>query len=248
MTHQKQRILVPYESVARLHDTPTSSPQTQMNSLDTEMNYILQQTYADDSEKWKRYNETLQRYLHFANEARKPIPIEIKSVEDDSSQPVSMRQQLASVIPKTYKDQALKIHDYLTSTGSPVTWDRTGAVSIQGTVLRQSNIIDLISDLTRSRKNFEPEGVTDFVQALANMNIPMDLIGNEKRRTALVRARQTGGGIKRPPLRTPTTPLLTHQHVKSKDLFPHNTQKPKKNIHKIVSRNVAAHSTRWKPW
>ena len=112
-------ILVPHESVARLNDPTPSTSHTQMSALDTEMNYILRKQYADASEKWKKYNEALQRYLHFSKESHKPVSIEIASILDEKKDTVAdsnlnsvIRQRLSSVLPKTYKDQAVKIHDY----------------------------------------------------------------------------------------------------------------------------------------
>ena len=102
MNHVKKLILVPQETVARMHETPTFTPQTQMNSLDTEMSHILSKKYADDSQKWKMYNETLQRYLHFAGETRKPLTIELDSKVDDSTRIEAVREQLAAAVPKTY--------------------------------------------------------------------------------------------------------------------------------------------------
>jgi hypothetical protein len=202
MKHAMKMVLVPHESVARLQEKPTApTPQTQMNSLDTEMDLIMRKKYADDSEKWKQYNETLQRYLHFAGENRKPISIELGGLEDtvkkDDNHKDILRDQLVAVMPKTYKDLGLKIYDYLSTDTSPVKWNSAGTVSINGAPLPSSNIIDLISDLTRSRKNFEPHGVDKFVQALARMNIPIDLVQNERRRTTISRfkQRQTGRGI-----------------------------------------------------
>ena len=191
MNHAKKMILVPHDTVTRIRDTVTPTPQTQMSSLDTEMRTIMREKYADDSEKWKKYNEVLQRYLFFANESRKPIKLEIVSAEKPNS---AMRQQLITVMPKTYKDQAVKMFDYLSSEGSPITWDSTGAVSIHGNLIPQSNILDFISDLTRSRRSFEPLGVAKFVNALAQMNFPLDIIGNERRRRAILQARQSGSG------------------------------------------------------
>jgi hypothetical protein len=92
----------------------------------------------------------------------------------------TLRDQLVAVMPKTYKDLGLKIYNYLSSDTSPVKWDSAGTVSINSTRLPSSNVIDLISDLARSRKNFEPHGVEKFVQALARMNIPIDLVTNER--------------------------------------------------------------------
>ena len=107
-------VLVPHDSVARLQEKSSApTPQSQMNSLDSEMDLIMRKKYADDSEKWKKYNETLQRYLHFAGENRKPLRIELGGLEDtvkkDDNHKDILRDQLVAVMPKTYKDLGLKI-------------------------------------------------------------------------------------------------------------------------------------------
>jgi hypothetical protein len=203
MKHAMKMVLVPHESVARLQEKPTvPTPQSQMNSLDSEMAVVMRKKYTDDSEKWKRYNDVLQRYLHFAGENRKPIRIELGSLEAKQETTVkkddTLRDQLLAMMPKTYKDLGLKIYDYLSSDTSPVKWDSAGTVSINGTPLPSSNIIDLISDLTRSRKHFHPHGAEKFMHALARMNIPLELVPNEHRRTTISRFKQgqTGSGIR----------------------------------------------------
>ncbi|KAK3918939.1 Putative uncharacterized transposon-derived protein, partial [Frankliniella fusca] len=150
----KKMILVPHESVAKLNDPTPSTTETQLSALDNEMELIMRKKYADDSLKWKLYNETLQRYLHFKNESKKPVQISVNEFTGEAENVV--RQQLAAAMPKTYKEAALRTYDYLSTSGSRVTWDSSGLVSLSGTPVANSNIIDLISDLTRSRKNFEP--------------------------------------------------------------------------------------------
>ena len=110
MKHTMKMVLVPHDSVARLQEKPTApTPQSQMNSLDSDMDLIMRTKYADNSEKWKRYNDVLQRYLHFAGENRKPIRIELGSLEgkqdtvkNDDSHKDLLRDQLVAVMPKTY--------------------------------------------------------------------------------------------------------------------------------------------------
>lgn len=200
MKHAVKMVLVPHESVARLQEKPvTPTPQTQMNALDSDMSLILKKQYASDSEKWKEYNATLQRYLHFAGEGRKPLTFELGSNKLDEEEPPkkedthsAIREQLIEVMPKTYKVLGSKVFDYLSRDGSTVTWDSVGTVSVHGTPVPHSNIIDLISDLTRSRKNFVPHGVDKFIEAVARMNIPLELVKNERRRTAILRYKQGG--------------------------------------------------------
>ncbi|KAK3929580.1 Histone transcription regulator 3-like protein [Frankliniella fusca] len=188
-------ILVPHESVAKLNDPTPSTTETQLSALDNEMELIMRKKYADDSLKWKLYNEALQRYLHFNNERKKPVRISVEDFSlDDTGDTALIRQQLAAAMPKTYKAAALRLYDYLSTTGSRVTWDSSGLVCLEGTPVTNSNIIDLISDLTRSRKNFEPVGVLNFIKTLSTLNIPLELIPNEKRRVAIIQARNQDGG------------------------------------------------------
>ncbi|KAK3916522.1 Putative uncharacterized transposon-derived protein [Frankliniella fusca] len=238
MNHVKKMILVPHESVAKLNDPTPPPTETQLSSLDTEMELILRKKYADDSLKWKLYNEALQRYLHFNNERKKPVRI---SVEDfslgDTGDTALIRQQLAAAMPKTYKAAALRLYDYLSTTGSRVTWDSSGLVSLEGTPVTNSNIIDLISDLTRSRKNFEPVGVSNFIKTLSTLNIPLELIPNEKRRVAIIQARNQGGGGTVVPITKPKRVVLLNPNMPGNlgDVY-HEPADP------------ASYGTAWKLW
>jgi len=241
MNHVKKMILVPQETVARMHETPTLTPQMQMHSLDTEMSSILNKKYADDSEKWKMYSEALQRYLHFAGETRKPLTLEIESKTEDSNgdHDSAVRTQLASAMPKTYKSQALRIYDYLSQSHSPVTWDSSGTLSISGNTVPQSNIIDSISELTRARKNFAPPGTDALCQALAQMNVPLELVGNPTRRLLIQKHKsQRGGGV---------VEILPEVHNKKSTIKKTTGRVNKKRtaakkINKFFKKNV------WKTW
>ena len=56
-----------------------------------------------------------------------------------------------------------------------------GQVLLKGDLIPKSNISDLISDAMRSRKHFNPVGVQKFYDVLNEINIPKDLVRNEKR-------------------------------------------------------------------
>lgn len=199
-SHVKKMILVPAESVSRLHDSTPSDSQKKMSDLDSEMSHILQKQYAEDSEKWKLYNEALQRYLHFAEEKRKPVTLELSEKEEVETprKDTFLRDQLEKIMPKTYKNQALRLYDYITREGSGVNIDPSGSIAISGKVIAHSNYLDLIADLTRVRKNQEkPSGSEELMKALSLSNFPLDLIGNDRRRSA-IRELQHQSGEKTP--------------------------------------------------
>ena len=84
-------------------------------------------------------------------------------------------------IPKTMKTRAQALLAHLKEREDVITWDDMGQVLLNGVLIPKSNISDLISDAMRSRKPFNPVGVREFYNVLNEINIPKDLVRNERR-------------------------------------------------------------------
>ena len=84
-------------------------------------------------------------------------------------------------IPKTMKTRARALLERLKEREDVVTLDDMGQVLLNGVLIPKSNISDLISDAMRSRKHFNPVGVREFYKVLNEINIPKDLVRNERR-------------------------------------------------------------------
>ena len=84
-------------------------------------------------------------------------------------------------IPKNMKTRAQALLDRLKEREDAITWDERGQVILKGTLIPKSNISDLISDAMRSRKHFNPVGVQQFYDMLYEINVPKDLVRNERR-------------------------------------------------------------------
>ena len=84
-------------------------------------------------------------------------------------------------IPKTMKTRAEALLAHLKERGDVITWDDMGQVLVDGVLIPKSNISDLVSDAMRSRKHFNPVGVQKFYNVLNEINIPKDLVRNERR-------------------------------------------------------------------
>ena len=84
-------------------------------------------------------------------------------------------------IPKTMKTRARALLQRLKEREDVITWDDMGQVLLNGVLIPKSNISDLISDAMRSRKHFNPVGVREFYNVLNEINIPKDLVRNERR-------------------------------------------------------------------
>ena len=84
-------------------------------------------------------------------------------------------------IPKTMKTRAEALLAHLKERGDVITWDDMGQVLLNGVLIPKSNISDLVSDAMRSRKHFNPVGVREFYNVLNKINVPKDLVRNERR-------------------------------------------------------------------
>ena len=84
-------------------------------------------------------------------------------------------------IPKTMKTRAEALLAHLKERGDVITWDDMGQVLLNGVLIPKSNISDLISDAMRPRKHFNPVGVREFYNVLNKINVPKDLVRNERR-------------------------------------------------------------------
>ena len=84
-------------------------------------------------------------------------------------------------IPKTMKSRAEALLAHLKERGDVITWDDMGQVLVDGVLIPKSNISDLVSDAMRSRKHFNPIGVREFHNVLSKINVPKDLVRNERR-------------------------------------------------------------------
>ena len=101
--------------------------------------------------------------------------------ESDEEKDSLTPEMIVRGIPKTMKTRALALLARLKERKDVITWDNTGQVVLNGNFIPKSNISDLVSDAMRPRKHFNPVGVREFYKMLNEINIPKDLVRNEKR-------------------------------------------------------------------
>ena len=100
--------------------------------------------------------------------------------EEEETDSLSV-EMIVRGIPKTMKSRAEALLAHLKERGDVITWDDMGQVLLDGVLIPKSNISDLVSDAMRSRKHFNPIGVREFYNVLSKINVPKDLVKNEKR-------------------------------------------------------------------
>ena len=87
------------------------------------------------------------------------------------------------------KKRVKPILDKINSQHSKLTWDKDHRLVINGRVIPQSNIYDLIKAVTGKSKTIKPTpGLQTFIKHLTELNIPLHIAGTDKVRRYL----QTG--------------------------------------------------------
>lgn len=213
MERAKKMVLIPADGLKRFQrrmgevadasQAPTAAHGTPASKLDHEMSSILNQETKDDAEKWKLYQQTLQRYLYFANEERKPLqitiheedrggaanptgnPAEAANVSETvkpgaagSGELSSQARNVLTAVPAKYNTKASILMRLLGGIPSRFGWDTAGVISIDGVAVPGTNIVDLVNHATRSRKNFNPAGTAQFARFLHAINAPQEAVGN----------------------------------------------------------------------
>ena len=62
-----------------------------------------------------------------------------------------------------------------------ISWNNNGWLVSDESTIPNSNIVNLVNDLMRKRKGFNPEHSNTFAKALAKINVPEDYVRNPDR-------------------------------------------------------------------
>lgn len=184
MEHVKKMVVVPQEVIARLTSNETQK-RSGSDSLDAEMHRILNDKLLNDNEKWKQYQQVLQRYLHFAATKRRdislPIVEEREKVNDGGAfdrahrESTALIDELVDTFPKIYKNEARNLLRFMNR--GPVTWNARGVVSVNGEEIPGSNIVDILHTVVRARKTSRlPTGWAEVMSSLKESNVPKEYV------------------------------------------------------------------------
>ena len=195
MEHVKRLVLVPEHLAENTTERkPLVPPLTsQVNNLDGEMNSLLKRQDVTDDEKATLYNQILQRYLNYYDK-RMSQPVRVSVVppkptddkpetqpEDSVDLPNNVEADIMESVPPTMKSRARQLVKKLKENKDLITWDDKGQIIYEGKPVLGSNVIDLVNDALRHRKNFNPHGWRLFAKVLSDVNVPEGIVRNENR-------------------------------------------------------------------
>ena len=153
-------------------------------TLDDDMRTVLDSRDLSDEEKVRQYNQILQCYLEYHDHLKTPSPRkEANTVKDDEiirTVPVKFRGKAENLLKCIEREPTMH-------------WNERREFVHNGQVIKGSNIVDLVNDVVRQRKDFHPHGWQEFARALRKGNVPQDgiwCIGNLPHRMLIPRVKR----------------------------------------------------------
>ena len=156
----------------------------QLSSLDQQMKTILENTNIPADMKYTQYYNTLRSYGAFKEnmeQQQQQLPSHPVVEKPQSTGLPVAENELIEVVPKAQRRGTQLLLKYVKE-NPDLTWNQSKELVYKGKRIPHSNIFDLVSDISRNRKQQNPAiGWQEFAEGLASQNIPQDAIGNKQR-------------------------------------------------------------------
>ena len=159
-----------------------------------EMNDWLEKDDLPEDTKATMYAQQLQRVNQLKNQVFRPetSPVQMithteqtmtsKSDGATSSQQLNETdKQVIDSVPKTMQNRAKLLIQKLKDHSDVISWNDNGQLVSEGSIVPNSNIVNLVNDVMQKRKGFNPEHSNTFAKALAKLNVPEDYLRNPDR-------------------------------------------------------------------
>ena len=172
--------------VARKRKAVRSADETTSNDTRAE------EGDADDNDDDNDYDDDDDSTIVFHETSpisgKHPRTSDIDTVKEKTRKVIRNIHELKSVekiletVPKTYRSQARMLMRHLQDEAVPdrLNWDEKGIVTIDGNVVKDSDITELINDAVRERKTVKATGRDQFARLLRSLNTRTALVGNKE--------------------------------------------------------------------
>ena len=145
-----------------------------------EMNDWLGKDDVPEDTRATMYAQKRQRVIQLITHTERTMTSESDSATP-SQQLSATDQQIIDSVPKTMQNPAELLIQKLKDHSDIISWNDYGQLVLEGSIVPNSNIIDLVNDVMRKKKGFNPEHSSTFAKALAKINVPEDYVRNPNR-------------------------------------------------------------------
>lgn len=150
-------------------------------SLQRDLSSVMANEDMSEAEKSQLFGQTLHKFKLAHQKALKQEPLKASLLPESSTEEPKINQRILESVPTTMRKKAKLLVSMLKDNPN-LAWDDDGTVRLYGQPVPGSNIIDLVNDVLRQRKTVdEPTGWKPFAEALRQVNVPQDIVGNRAR-------------------------------------------------------------------
>ena len=82
-----------------------------------------------------------------------------------SQQPNATDKQIIDSVPRTMQNRVKLLIQKLKDHSDVISWNDNGQLDLEGSIVPNSNIVDLVNDVMRKRKGFNPEHSNIFCKS-----------------------------------------------------------------------------------
>jgi hypothetical protein len=191
-----------------------------MDTLDKRMQSILERGDLSTDECLKLYDQSFTRYLNVHDDYRlRPVVSRVSTsppavIETETND--AIEEEILENLPKTMKTKA-ELLVWKMKADTSIAWSEKGELKYKGETVRGSNVADLVRDVLRKRKYFNPQGWETFREALREANVPEDWNGHEDHWKYIYQTKRTPRSRKRQQSPSPIIPTpQNHQETEGK--------------------------------
>ena len=146
-----------------------------------------------------------------SNSSNADITVKNFEISSEHNRMMKSIEEIMESVPKSYRNHAHLLLKHLLRKAPPdkLSWDEHGIVTIDGNVVKDSNIADLINEAMRERKTVKAVGRNQFARLLRVLNIPSALVRNK----SLLSAHADAVNIVKLRPRASSTPVTSKEQV-----------------------------------
>jgi hypothetical protein len=169
MDEVQKMALVPFDMIrstlgenrdsARLNTLLRPPSMQKVLNLDRRMNETLTDKNMAEDERTSRYSQLLHELQHFKGKSleREPLPVRITAGDKTGVPPYTgvLEREIIDTVPNSMVHKTRQLLEKIIQLPDLEWIERTGAVSVVGAIIEDSNLLDLVHDAIRPRKTFQ---------------------------------------------------------------------------------------------
>jgi hypothetical protein len=138
-----------------------------MDTLDKKMESILKREDLSTDEGLKLYDQSFTQYLNVHDDYRpRPVVSKVSTSPPavfETETKDAIEEEILESVPKTMKTKLLV---QKMKADPNIAWSEKWELKYKGETVRGSNVVDLVNDVLRKRKYFNPQGWETIGEAL----------------------------------------------------------------------------------